>query len=218
MSNLLGEVISASEQVETTAAEVTRDLYSSSTSTQSWSSYFRFTPLGILNIILMLLILSILGINVLGYTDYVVNNYVRPVFNYFGYSLTDITETTIEQSRKGTKFGADVLADTTQATLKNTKSLFAIDKNDININDGINLSSIDDTNNDEPSINFDADDSTSEIQRGRSGGSSNAKNGYCYIGSDRGVRSCVKLSEHQKCMSGDVFPRMDMCLNPKLRY
>lgn len=35
--------------------------------------------------------------------------------------------------------------------------------------------------------------------------------GYCYIGDDRGARSCISVSESTKCMSGDVYPNLDVC-------
>ena len=41
--------------------------------------------------------------------------------------------------------------------------------------------------------------------------------GYCYIGTDRGIRSCIDVSAGDKCMSGKIFPRMDICVNPSLR-
>jgi hypothetical protein len=56
-----------------------------------------------------------------------------------------------------------------------------------------------------------ADDATSSTQIPRS------KSGYCYIGEDRGFRSCIKVSQDMKCMSGDIFPTMDVCVNPRLR-
>jgi hypothetical protein len=55
------------------------------------------------------------------------------------------------------------------------------------------------------------DDATSVTQSGRS------KSGYCYIGEDRGFRSCIQVGENDQCMSGDIFPRMDICINPNLR-
>ena len=46
---------------------------------------------------------------------------------------------------------------------------------------------------------------------------SQPKSGFCFIGEDRGHRSCVEVSENDKCMSGNIFPSMDVCVNPKLR-
>ena len=43
------------------------------------------------------------------------------------------------------------------------------------------------------------------------------KGGWCYIGEDRGFRSCAEVSGSDKCMSGDIFPSKDICVNPSLR-
>lgn len=55
------------------------------------------------------------------------------------------------------------------------------------------------------------DESSSNTQIPRS------KSGYCYIGKDSGIRSCSEVSPNQECMSGDIFPTMDVCVNPNLR-
>lgn len=41
--------------------------------------------------------------------------------------------------------------------------------------------------------------------------------GFCYIGTDRGVRSCIRVNPGDRCMSGEIFPRRDICVNPSLR-
>ena len=57
----------------------------------------------------------------------------------------------------------------------------------------------------------DSDDSTeSNIQQKKA-------TGYCYIGSDRGYRTCVKMTGGDTCASGKVFPQKDICINPNLR-
>ena len=55
-----------------------------------------------------------------------------------------------------------------------------------------------------------SDDYSRNIQQAK-------KSGYCYIGSDRGYRTCTKINEGEICMSGDIFPTMDQCVNPRLR-
>ena len=80
-------------------------------------------------------------------------------------------------------------------------------------------------NNDDPKYTFldkasreysgpspSADDSTSATQKHQSG-----KAGYCYIGEDRGFRSCAKVEVGDKCMSGQVYSRQEMCIDPTLR-
>jgi hypothetical protein len=44
------------------------------------------------------------------------------------------------------------------------------------------------------------------------------KAGWCSVGEDRGYRSCVQVGENDTCLSGDIFPTKDKCINPKLRY
>ena len=44
-----------------------------------------------------------------------------------------------------------------------------------------------------------------------------AKPGYCYLGTDRTFRSCVKMDVDDVCLSGKIFPTRDVCINPNLR-
>jgi len=57
-----------------------------------------------------------------------------------------------------------------------------------------------------------ADDSISSIQSNNMG-----KAGWCFIGEERGIRTCAKVQETDTCMSGNIFPSQDICVNPTLR-
>lgn len=61
------------------------------------------------------------------------------------------------------------------------------------------------------SNDYEADESSSNIQGGV------PKAGWCYIGEDRGFRSCAKVGVNDTCMSGDIFPSHEICVNPSLR-
>jgi hypothetical protein len=54
------------------------------------------------------------------------------------------------------------------------------------------------------------DDTSSSIQLPK-------KSGYCFIGEDRGFRTCMFVGPRDECLSGDIFPSMEICINPKLR-
>ena len=54
------------------------------------------------------------------------------------------------------------------------------------------------------------DESSSSVQ-------STGKAGWCYIGMDRNTRSCSQVGVNDLCMSGDIFPSQDICMNPSLR-
>jgi hypothetical protein len=69
------------------------------------------------------------------------------------------------------------------------------------------------TNNMPNTFNYTADDSMSNIQQSKS----SSKSGWCFIGEDRGFRSCIQVNENEKCMSGDIFPSQEICINPNLR-
>jgi len=43
------------------------------------------------------------------------------------------------------------------------------------------------------------------------------KSGWCYVGQERGFRSCIEVGDQDKCMSGNIFPSQDICINPSLR-
>ena len=57
------------------------------------------------------------------------------------------------------------------------------------------------------------DDAGSITQKGKVSG----KAGFCLVGEDRGIRSCMKVGEGDTCMSGNIFPSKDVCINPSLR-
>lgn len=57
-----------------------------------------------------------------------------------------------------------------------------------------------------------ADDSMSRTQMNPT-----SKSGFCYIGEDRGFRSCIEVGEGDVCMSGNIFPSEALCINPNLR-
>lgn len=54
------------------------------------------------------------------------------------------------------------------------------------------------------------DQSSSNIQE------SSSKKQWCLVGEYQGRRGCIEIGESDKCLSGQVFPRQHMCLNPTL--
>ena len=58
---------------------------------------------------------------------------------------------------------------------------------------------------------YEADDADGAIQ-------TRGKSGWCFIGEDRGYRSCAMVGVNDKCMSGDIFPSKQICVNPNLRH
>lgn len=42
-------------------------------------------------------------------------------------------------------------------------------------------------------------------------------NGFCYIGYENGQRECTNVFDGDICMSGEIFQKLDICINPHLR-
>lgn len=57
---------------------------------------------------------------------------------------------------------------------------------------------------------YEANEATSSIN-------SAGKSGWCYIGEDRGFRTCAQVGASDTCMSGEIFPSQEICMNPALR-
>jgi hypothetical protein len=66
-------------------------------------------------------------------------------------------------------------------------------------------------NSQEQNMDYQAHEASSSVHSG--GGQS----GWCFVGEDRGFRSCALVNEDDKCMSGDIFPSQELCINPNLR-
>ena len=58
-----------------------------------------------------------------------------------------------------------------------------------------------------------ADETSSSLTMSKS----TNKAGWCYIGQEQGYRSCAEVGANDSCMSGDIFPSRDICINPSLR-
>ena len=171
---------------------------------------------------------------------------IKTIGGVFGFYTGETIKQTVETSAEGTKFGADIAKDVVVNTvdlvseqsknandaLKNTDAeLVEKKKNAVNINEDIkptgklpdNPPYVDRTdlldsfekvkeNVAKTNADFIADDAGSSIQNSLSG-----NQGWCYVGEDRGFRSCVEVGTSHECMSGNVFPSKDLCINPSLR-
>jgi hypothetical protein len=60
---------------------------------------------------------------------------------------------------------------------------------------------------------------TSEYEPNQSGSGNGNGSGtkWCYVGESNHKRTCASVDEHEKCMSGNIFPSYDLCVNPNLR-
>lgn len=161
--------------------------------------------------VLIIVIFAFLGFNIFGVTT----GSFGSILSILGFGAGETIKQTVDTTAKGTKTGVDVVAGTLDdAVTLLEKTVGAsnvkfnrVDKKNISTEKAI-AAALKKQQSNIP-LPDDATSSTQQFQRGKSG--------YCYIGEDRGFRSCIKVGEGDKCMSGDIFPTNDICINPNLR-
>lgn len=182
-----------------------------------------FSKINMTTIVLIVISLAILGLNIFSYLGEATektSGFLRPIvnelYNFFGYAVTDTAKKTINVSAKGAKLGVDVVAGTATSAIDTTQALALDDdmpvptENPIPTDVDSNVQRKKENNKKEKVI---SDDSQSVFQK--SNGSK--KTGWCFIGEDKGVRSCIDVRKGDKCVSNEIFPSRELCMNPGLR-
>lgn len=196
--------------------------------------------------IIIILILAFLGFNIFTYLAYgtqEIANIFGPITSRILSIFGNTTAQTIDVAAEGTKTAVNVAADTSSELIDTTANIIetglnkvqntanvirgnvesskllkqdltrAYDNADIMQNNALNR----ELNRTLPQkletgqISYREDDSDSNIQYG------NNKAGWCYIGNDKGIRACAEVGVNDQCMSEDIYPTQDICINPNLR-
>ena len=208
--------------------------FTSNTESSNTSSNASYTKSNYFRIGMIIIILLFLGINIFSHlgdffqslketTGPVIENILKNL----GFIVTETTKDVTELTATGAKLGIDVAAGTVESGVDVIQGQLDIEQKPINnkssikkttkttkttksngLDKSLNASLADAEYNSEPL----PDDATSSTQRLGS-----SKTGFCYIGEDRGFRSCISVKDTDTCMSGDIFPTNAICVNPSLR-
>ncbi len=192
-----------------------------------------FTSLSVFKIIAAFVILAILGFNIF--------NYLAKGTDIFGNILkktTDLITSGTKSILSNSKIGTDILNQEVRTGIKNTGNItknitntaasgakLGVDLTAGTINRGANI--VNDTIDYSESKLSNKMHSSPGSRRpkrpspddgiGSSIQHKNSKGGWCYVGSDRSFRSCIKVKDSDTCMSGNIFPTKEICINPSLR-
>ena len=195
--------------------------------------------------IIIILILALLGINIFAYlakgtqvTASVFEQYFAPFLALFGYNVLETTKQTVETTATGTKAGVDLVANTATGAIntlqqpgysptsgtsvgvivpqgQSASSSLPVQNNIQKAGSNIDQwtkgsleKALSNASQQESQVK--PDDSQSSLQ-------TSGKSGWCYIGEDQGIRACAEVGVNDMCMSGDIFPSQEICMNPKLR-
>ena len=186
---------------------------------------------GYIRIGVIIVILLFLGVNIFSYLGDFFQNIkdtsapiIGSILQNLGLVVTETTKDVTQITAEGAKLGVDVAAGTVESGIDVIQGQLDIDQgssqnnssapnSNSNAKQGLLSASLssalaDAEYNSEPL----PDDATSSTQR-----AGPTKSGYCYIGEDRGFRSCVSVKDSDVCMSGQIFPSNEICVNPSLR-
>lgn len=169
----------------------------------------------IIFLLVVLLIFSSLGINIF----IVIGNFFQTIVNLFGPLISQLLSifgytagTIIDKS-------ADILTDTTKAGVEiaggavHSVGDLLKDASRANI-DPKARNQLDRTIN-SSGIQFrepKADTTTNPIQNPITSG----KQRWCLVGEYQGKRGCIAVTDADKCLSGQIFPTQQLCLNPTI--
>ena len=193
-------------------------LGSSSTSVGGFFSSISWTTWAII-----ILILAFLGFNIFIYLAKGTQIFAQLSAYLAGIIGTGAAEATKEVTNvaaTGTKAAADIASGTVNTTVNIAQDTASTIKNanysqQQQLNMSLNQANKEQQQGEgeEGEPGYKADESGSSIQSSKSSG----KAGWCYIGEDRGFRSCIQVGENDQCMSGDIFPSQEICMYPELR-
>jgi DNA-directed RNA polymerase subunit E'/Rpb7 len=214
------------------------DIGASSSSDSGMSSFFDWIKeISLTTWLLVILILAFLGFNIFVYLakgTQEFNSFFAPiiqkVFSIFGAVTGQVVDISAEGAKAVVNTSANVVTTgltgvqnitpskqvqpkTSQTTTKGQDVKTTFPQGDVAQSNTVNKA-INSSTAQKQQVNgedYQADESTSSIQNGAS------KAGWCYIGEDRGFRSCAEVGVNDTCMSGDIFPTSQVCVNPSLR-
>jgi hypothetical protein len=180
--------------------------------------------------LIIILILSFLGFNIFVYLakgTQDITNFFKPILDKITILIGNITGQVVNVSAEGGKAvvgtSANIinqgLTDVQQLTPQGIQSTTSIKGDNVknmvqqqdiaqnnSLNRALNLSSTYKNENE-----YEADEASSSIQNGV------PKSGWCYIGEDRHFRTCAQVGVNDTCISGEIFPSQEICINPNLR-
>jgi len=209
----------------------------SSTSSSSGNGFFgSLFSVSITTWIIIILVLAFLGFNIFVYLakgTQDITNFFAPIISKILGAFAMVTGQVVNTTATGAKAVVNTTADVIDSGLTGVQDVTheitqgnkatstvggttisnAIPTADVMQNNTLNkaLNNSNVKQNIGQSHDYLADDATSSIQKTQS------KGGYCYIGEERGYRSCMQVNKNDTCMSGEIFPTNEICINPSLR-
>jgi len=176
--------------------------------------------------LIIILILAFLGFNVFVYLakgTQDITGFFRPLLQKMFGTTLGVTSQAIDVSAEGAK---GVVSGTANAINTGLSTVQNITPNGANASSSIQTSPLAQPDNvahstlnkalnsagakQSESQEYQAAEASSSVHGG-------SQSGWCYIGEERGHRTCFEVGANDTCMSGEIFPTQEVCINPSLR-
>jgi len=200
----------------------------SPTTTTDGSGFFdSIKNISITTWVIIILILSFLGFNIFVYLakgTQDITSFFGPLIGKIFGATAAVTGEVVDVSAEGAKAVVNTTAGAIDKGLTTVQNVtpqgasstlpnkqFGAPQPDVLANNSLNKTLNTAQQQREQTNDYQANEASSSVHL--SGG----KSGWCFIGEDRGFRSCAEVNTNDKCMSGDIFPSQELCVNPNLR-
>lgn len=211
------------ESIKQSASTVKDSIVSvGSTVAEKTSGFINFKF--IIFVILFILFLAFIGINIFNYlgkgTD-IITTIMSPFVYLISLITGDTSKTAIKHTSDGSKGLLDAASSTSKTILDNiekgTTSGISTVQDNIKKTSANNKPVVLTENEDSIADPINQDNNNTQASEPEPTRTNALNQGYCYIGKINDTRYCAKVSSREQCMSGDIYPSMDICVNPSLR-
>ena len=193
-----------------------------STSTSTSNGFFdNFKDINSTTWIIIILILAFLGFNIFIYLakgTQDISNFFGPIIQKIFGTTVGVASQTVDVAAEGTKAvvggtanvvntGLSAVQDITPNNAQSSVKGESVQQQKINQFDNNSLNRALNTSKQTQQKGGDQDYEPHEAE----------SSGWCYVGEERGYRTCAQVGVDDMCMSGDIFPSQEICMNPNLR-
>ena len=176
----------------------------------------------LIGVLVVLLVLSFLGINLLD----IISDIIKYIVSLFEPIVSQLLSLLGYTAGNVLNKSADIVSDTgkitldiAEGTVQNVGNLMIkASKNNLNPNTRAKLERTleDDIDNNYLNTNYSMPENDVTENPIQNPISSNKK-GWCLVGEYKNKRGCIEVTEHDKCMSGQIFPSQQICLNANMQ-
>ena len=165
--------------------------------------------------VLIIILLTFLGVNVFLYLAQG-SEFMASLLNPLLGTSLGVAGETVDVAAEGGKSAVDIVSSVAKIGLLETQSVAKKAKNVNQLSSAkldFGLPDVPDNN----TLNRNINTKRKKEENVGSYEGTDTSGQWCYVGEYNGIRNCRQLEKGDVCMSGNIFPNRDICINPTLR-